>query len=617
MNGQVPTKEPGRTKMINAALIAAGTIIVTVVTDPPEGVVGWSLFVLGVLVLTAAGAGLAELIAAVLIRLPYERIIAATLVLALAVWVAFVLAPKIPEIRLGSCDPPAQVRVLTSPDLLTAYRSLADEFEESADDSDGSCRRAEVHVFAMPASRAMDGLNAGWSAEYLREGPRPDVWLPESGMHVEEVRKRREVTKFGPAMEVTESLGSSPIVLAVPARTGIKLTDEAWQGQTWRTLADKLHDSGIGLVRPESSTVGDLATIAIYASEDGRVQLRQNPAWARSFEAWVDSSAKAGQYPSGTNIDALLGRQRELGANGAALVLSEVDLVRYNESVRGPSGRGCDSPNGPPACLRAVYPSDTHSFDRPLALLTWSETGQSPAQHDAAVAFRTWLTSTAGGQAAVLQRLRPPPGIPLQAPLSSVNGVVPGGPPVYVRETASPGPGLAEEMTGIEDAVRRTSRVLISLDASGSMRERVGGETRYSLAVKAVLEAHAALAKQAEVSLSVFSATMGVRPVDPGSIGQVQPAGNTPQHKALLEGMRAVGQGGVLVLLTDGTNNVNDVSPAQLAEQTGARVLVLAFGEASCGAQVLIDVTGRTGGSCRQAGVDTLAADLAELLRAV
>lgn len=603
--------------MINGVLIAVGTIIVAVVTDPPEGVVSWIIFVVGALLLAVVGAGLVEVITAFLLDLPHERIIAVAIVVTLACGAAFVLVPGIPRIRLGGCDPPAQVRVLTTPELLAPYRALAGRFEDAEAERDGSCRPADVHVFALPAKRAMAGLGAEWSAEYLEDGPRPDIWLPENGMHVETVKNSKEMTGFGPVMDVTPSLGSSPIVLAVPAHTGIKLTDEAWQGQTWRTLVDKLRAAGVGLARPVTSTVGELATVAIYGSEDGRVQLRQNPAWAQGFEAWVDSSTKSGQYPSGADVDALLRKQRELGTAGAALVLAEPDLIRYNQSVRDRSGRGCDVPNGPPACMRALYPSDTYSFDRPLALLTWSEAPRSASQRDAAVAFRTWLTSAAGAEAAVLQRLRPPPGTPLQEPVSMANGVVPGGPPNYVSGQASPGPGVAEEMTGIKDTVRRTGRVVVSLDASGSMRQRVGGETRYSLAVKAILAEQDNLAKRAQVSLHVFSATLGVLPVDKDSIGRVRPVGNTPQHRAILDGARAAGQDGVLVLLTDGSNNVDDVSPQQLADLAGARVLVLAFGEASCGTQVLIDVTGHSGGSCRQVGVTTLQADLAELLRSV
>ena len=87
-------------------------------------------------------------------------------------------------------------------------------------------------------------------------------------------------------------------------------------------------------------------------------------------------------------------------------------------------------------------------------------------------------------------------------------------------------------------------------------------------------------------------------------------------HPAILAGIQAVGAGGVLVMLTDGANNVDEVSLDQ-AGQGGVRVMVLAFGEASCTTQALVDVTNRTGGSCRQASVDTLRADLTELLRGV
>lgn len=62
MNGQVPSAEPGRTKVINAPLIAIGTVTVAVVTDPPDGVLGWTAFTLGALLLAVVGAGMVELV---------------------------------------------------------------------------------------------------------------------------------------------------------------------------------------------------------------------------------------------------------------------------------------------------------------------------------------------------------------------------------------------------------------------------------------------------------------------------------------------------------------------------------------------------------------------------
>ncbi|CAM4044951.1 substrate-binding domain-containing protein [Kibdelosporangium persicum] len=610
---------------LTAVLIAVGTAVSQLAVQPLDGTLRTIIFGVGVVILAVVGAGLIEwllwLLRRLLERFRPQRIavtvVVATLFCVMGVswgrpavdWTAKLFEP---------CPPPVLVRALTTPELLEPYRELAAEFADDEAAKDGSCRPFEVYVYALPAEEAKAGLHAGWSAEYLRKAPTPDVWLPETGMHVEQVVRRRDIDKSGPPMDVTESVGTIPIVLALPARAGLRPEDPEWQGKTWQDLVDKLRDNGIGLIRPGKSTVGEFATVAIYSSAGGATRLRENAEPARQFESWVDSSFQAGRYPAGGNHTALLGRHRELGDAGAAMVLSELDMIRHNEDVRGgPYGPGCDFLDEPPGCLHAVYPSDTYSFDLPLAVLNWPGLDRGAGQRRAIDAFKAWLGGDAGREAMVLEGIRPPPGTPLQSPLSAVSGIIPGGPPNHIKQHGRLPTNIRDEMVSIKDQVRRTSRVLISLDASGSMRERVGGQTRYGLAVKAIQDAHANLARRAEVTLNVFSATIGVRPVDLTSIGQVQPAGNTPQHRAILEGMRAAGRGGVLVLVTDGSNNVPDVTPQQVAEQSGARVLVLAFGEATCGAQVLNDVTNRTGGSCRQASVDTLSFELAELLRGV
>jgi Ca-activated chloride channel family protein len=168
-------------------------------------------------------------------------------------------------------------------------------------------------------------------------------------------------------------------------------------------------------------------------------------------------------------------------------------------------------------------------------------------------------------------------------------------------------------VSAIQARVRQPGRLLISVDASGSMNEAVGQGTRFKAATAAV---QTVVGTRPDTSLMVFSATIGNRPVDLDGLLQTRPNGNTPQYRAIQAGVRAVGPGGVLVLVTDGVNNVDDVNLDDVG-QSGVRVLVLAFGEANCGAQVLVDVTNRTGGGCKQASVDTLRADLTELLRGV
>jgi Mg-chelatase subunit ChlD len=618
-------KKPWKVAWLLSAVCTVGSIVVI---QPPEGFWPWAIFLASVTVLTLLGSQGVNRLYDWLRKIPHTTVTLVTkgvvvtlLVIALVggiVWWAGRPLITWLNILFGGCPHAAEVRVLTTPELLTIYRDLADDFERSAAKENFDCRPAELHVYAARAVKAREGLAAGWSAEYLANlGPRPDIWLPETKVHVDELRDKRELTGFGPDMQVIDSLATTPIVLGLPASTRIQPDDPQWRGQSWATLVKNLQGKGLGLVRPAPavSTVGDFSTVAIYSSENNGAGLRENPAPARAFERWVDTTFADGQFTvDGTDLD-LLRRQRELGTAARPMILSEQELVGFNEGVRGPNGRGCDVENGPEGCLLAFYPTDTHRLDLPFARLSWPENPQSEDQRTAAADFGTWLTSQEGRDALIRGRLRPPRAN-VREPLTQANGVVPGGPQLQVPRD-NPPPAVRQEMLAVQGIAKRTSRVLISVDASGSMRELVGRDSRFKLTTAAVQAASDSLARRAEVSLNVFSATMGIVPVTRDSLAGVRPAGNTPQYRAILEGMRAVRPDGVLVLVTDGADNVGDIAPQQLLEQTGVRVMVLAFGEASCQAQALIDVTNKTGGSCRQAGVDSLPAELAELLRGV
>jgi Ca-activated chloride channel homolog len=629
MSGPSPAqkdeKKPWKVAWFLSFVCTVGSIVVI---QPPEGFWPWAIFLASVAGLTFLGSRGFNVLYDLVRKIPHTTVTLVTkgvvvtlLVIALLggiIWAAG--RPLIDRVNIffGGCPHAAEVRVLTTPELLTIYRDLADEFERAAAKQNYDCRPAELHVYAPRAVKAREGLATGWSAEYLANlGPRPDIWLPETKVHVDELQAKRELTGFGPDMQVIESVATTPIVLGLPASAGVKPDDPQWQGQSWATLVKNLQGKRLGLIRPAPavSTVGDFSTVAIYSSENNGAGLRENPAPARAFERWVDNTFADGQFPvDGNGLD-LLRRQRELGTDARPMILSEQELVGFNESVRGRNGRGCDVENGPEGCLLAFYPTDTHRLDLPLVRLSWPESPQSEDQRKAAADFGTWLTSAEGRNALVIDRLRPP-GAGVREPLTQANGVVPGGPQLYVPRV-NPPPAVREAMLAVQGIAKRTSRVLISVDASGSMRELVGRDSRFKLTTAAVQAAYDSLARRAEVSLNVFSATMGIVPVTRDSLAGIRPAGNTPQYRAVLEGPRTVRPDGVLVLVTDGADNVGDVAPQQLLEQTGVRVLVLAFGEASCRAQALVDVTNKTGGSCRQAGVDSLSADLAELLRGV
>lgn len=615
MSGQVSRAA----KAIAFVLAVAATVGVAALTNPPSPHLwAWVLLVVCVVVgalgvtevldrvLSALGAGIR--------RLRWRPIVLVLLVVSAtggAWWLFRPLLAKA-DVLLFGCSHPAEVRVMTAPELLTTYQALAGQFEQFEATQNTGCRTAELHVFAPPVAKARDGLMTAWSAEYLRDqGPRPDVWLPESRFQVNEVRVREAATGTGPDMTGEVSLATTPIVLGVPASTGIRQDDPAWVGQTWTALIRNLQSRGLGLIRPSPtvSTVGDFATVAIYTSENRGINLGQDPSYARAFEQWVRRTFTTNGYPANADVTALLRKEKD-GGPQQPIVLSEQQLARFDTAVRA-DGPGCGTSDGPGTCLLAIYPTDTHRLDLPFVQLNWQEDPATDEQHAAATAFGQWLTSPEGRKALVANGLRPP-GMSVGDPLTEANGVMPGAPQLYVP-LDNPPVAVHDQVQAALKKVTTPSHVLISVDASGSMNAPVGAGTRFTAAVDAV---RAFVTGQPDTSLMVFSARVGTRQVDMAGLEQTKPAGNTPLYQAIVDGARAAGPGGVLAVLTDGTNNVEGANLDQVT-QSGVRVMVLAFGEASCDEQALVDVTNRTGGSCRQAGVDTLRADLAELLRGV
>ncbi|TCO53645.1 extracellular solute-binding protein [Actinocrispum wychmicini] len=599
-------------------LAFAAAVGVVALTNPPSPHLwAWVLLIVCILISAlAVTEGLAKILvhaSSGIRRVPWKPILLVVLVVTLTGGVWWVSRPLLAkaDVLLFGCPHPVEVRVMTAPELLTTYQGLASRFERFDATQKAGCRTAELHVFAPPVAKARDGLIAAWSAEYLRDqGPRPDVWLPESRFQVDEVRVREAATGFGPDMAGGASIATTPIVLGVPASVGIRQNDPAWQGQTWTTLIRGLRDKGLGLIRPSPavSTVGDFSTVAIYTSENKGVNLRQDPSYARTVEQWVRQTFTANSYPTDADVSALL--QKEKDGKQQPIVLSEQQLARFNAAIHG-DGPGCGTPNGPPTCLLAFYPTDTHRLDLPVVQLTWQEDPATEEQHAAATRFGEWLTGPDGRKALVAAGLRPP-GMSVAAPLVEANGVIPGGPQLNVPRD-NPPVAVHDEVQAILKKVTQPSQVLITVDASGSMNAPVGGGSRFTAAVDAV---RTYVTSQRDTSLMVFSAKVGIHRVDLPGLQETKPLGNTPLYRAIVAGAQEVGPGGVLAVLTDGTNNVDEVSLDQVT-RSGVRVVVLAFGEASCATQALVDVTSRTGGSCRQGGVDTLRTDLAELLRGV
>jgi len=135
--------------------------------------------------------------------------------------------------------------------------------------------------------------------------------------------------------------------------------------------------------------------------------------------------------------------------------------------------------------------------------------------------------------------------------------------------------------------------------------------TRFEVATRAIQQSLRLMSDRDEFGLWVFPAdaegrgTRQLVPIGRGdatadglprreaavaALGRVTPAGGTPLHRTIVDGVRAVGPTGedrvtALVVVTDGEDTSSGLTPAQVTaavRDKQVRVLVIAVGEAHC-----------------------------------
>ncbi len=511
--------------------------------------------------------------------------------------------------RLYGCPQPAAVRVMTSLEQLGAARRIADAYELATAERHHGCPTADLYVYGAGPTESRAAVASGWLNDALqRIGPRADVWLPDSTLDV--AAAVAASARFGVTVPIAEQRGIaySPVVLAAAGGPGAAPPAGTTGEPTWRQLWTEAGRLGWDVVRPDPavSSAGVLATAALYTS------LGATPVTARGVEQRLEASLDRGRYPLGTSQDLLC------HGGGAAVVTTEQAAVRYNQ------GLGCPGGGTPERPLLVRYPSDTISEDHPFVRLAWD--GVAATTTAAASGFGAWLGGDDGRRELVRAGLRPTGLFPVGDPLSEQFGAHAGA----VFDRRAPAAGTVGEALRLYEGAHRPGRVLLALDASGSMLAGVdrSGTTRFQLASRGVTGALALMSDRDEFGLRIFPADgrgTGTRELLPigraagrgqaaaDAMATVRPTGGTPLLQTIVDGVRDVaadpGEGiASLVVLTDG-NDTTGRAPSEVDTQVrgkGVRVFVVAIGEASCGTLTLRDVTAHTGGGCYDAGPDTL-----------
>jgi len=553
---------------------------------------------------------------------------------ALALVVAVILPPLIDKAQDGwtsvfKCGEPTELRVLSSPDGIDSVQQLAEQYERQSAVANHGCSEVNIYAYAGSPQMVAQAVASSWSGEHLRDlGPRPDVWLRESGTEVDRAKSAR------PGLIPEDfSVASSPLVLATADRAVSDALAEQRPG-TWAETFERASRTG-GVVRPDPtmSSTGELATALLYGVDRPVDQTR-----ARSIEQVIGRSLDRDAYPLGDSLD-LLCRLREVTPPGGALIVSERAMLQFN--LGAPLGPRCPVRTSRPPRqnqMKAIYPTGTHNLDMRFASFAWSPPGQARA----AARFGDWLTSDEGKRALLSAGLRPVD-FTVREPLSEQNGILPG---ATVEADPVP-PDVLHAAMQLYDLTHRNGRVLLALDASGSMGAALsGGGTRFSAASEGVRRALELMGPGDEFGLWFFSGGAGGTPIREAvpigprdspvggasrkdtaiaALSQTRPSGSTPLLRAIRDGVGAVGPSidsrvSALVVLSDGEDTAGGLTLAQVraaAAAVGVRIFVIAVGETRCAAEPLRVLSTESGGTCHDADADTAGVKLAEVFAAL
>ncbi|MFC8799163.1 substrate-binding domain-containing protein [Promicromonospora sp. NPDC057138] len=542
-----------------------------------------------------------------------------------------------------SCEDPTEVAVMVPEDGAAGFSAAADDFERDST-TPFSCPRYHVTTFGVGWPALRGAFASGWGAApgeagatSLDLGPRPDVWIAESGAQVDIVAPGGQ----GQGFEVSDGrtlVAGSPLVLAVPEPHAEALRATTEPGDTVQELMAAAAASGLDVVRanPDASFAAALHTVSLYADSDA--------AALEALELDLGHALEQAGLPVGTD-GALLCRLDELSR-------TEPPRVAVLTTERAIGGRGAACPASgageSDAALVPFYPGAGLGLDYAAVRLSWADAGPAGRRADAASAFVEWLR-TNEGQAALGREVgargldgRPP---------ADADGPLPG---LQDAPVIEPGASLVAYTRVVSTEqqyrkARRPARVLVMVDASASMgRPADGDRKRIDVAERGVLGALGHLSGSDEVGVWSFSGAAASSPhrvLDvtgsevarsdaPERLGTLRPDGHTPLYDAVADGTSyLVGldpEGAsrrhltALVVLTDGENLPGDgpgaevtasdlVESARAQEASGVRVYVVAVGEASCQVSDLQQIAAEWDGECWDSSFGELESTLGSL----
>ncbi len=379
----------------------------------------------------------------------------------------------------STCASTATVRVATSRAMVSLVQSAAE---------------AAAHAGACATYAVTDQPEADTAAA-VAAGTRPDVWIPDASVWLEEVRAKAAHVPLvaGP------SVASSPLVIAVPKRLVDAGTTPSWAGAVARQFplrtADPARNASARLALFSSQA-------ALGTSEPARIALGA---------AMIQLSRVAAESDA-----ALLQRAKDAPDAAEAFPVEQSVLTAYLMA-------------NPGVPLTAALPTDgTAQFDHPY--VTFSDA--APDVASATAALQGALTSADAVARLKEAGLRTGPSDP-----GSPSAGMPAGVPTYLPAPPAP---IAAGLLRSWSSVRTEMKMLAVVDTSGSMKSPAGASTRMALAHEAGLIALSSFPPGSAVGLWQLGYRLGGMSQDWRELvptrGLTEVVGGRDQRSILAEG---------------------------------------------------------------------------------
>jgi Ca-activated chloride channel homolog len=449
----------------------------------------------------------------------------------------------------GGCLP---IDMLVSSEKVALLADLAAAFNvsDAAEDADGVC--GFVRVQTRPSGEAMALLAAGWP-NAAQNGPPPGVWSPAANSWATLLNHHLSELGAAPMAPPGEPFMRTPLVIAMPEPMAMAL---GWPDRQlgWADLVALARDPAgwaavgepqwgpfkLGKTNPNFSTSALSATIAQYYAAAGKnAELTVEDLEHAGVEAFVRDLESAVLHYGDTTLT-FLNNLYAHDARGAALnyvsaiAIEEKSILDYNagnpDGIRQPN----EQLKPPRVPLVAIYPTEGTLFsDNPFIVLDapWVD------EHQRRIAERFEAFIKRRGAQWRVMRAGFRPGndsMTLRTPLVPDNGVDPLQPG---RILPLPEADVLARMLELWSVHRKSARVLLVVDVSGSMEEQVNpetGATKLDLAKQAVSDALDLFADHDEVGLWVFSTALG--PSGSNDWLEIVPLGQMGQGRATLAG---------------------------------------------------------------------------------